>query len=73
MPRPEFIARLHGALYDLRACEASQRPEMLRRYRKALAEAAELAGFSEAMLQAAVAADYAAWVKQERLPRIDRN
>lgn len=72
MPRPEYIARLHGALYDLRTCEASQRPEMLRRYREILAEAARVAGCSETLLQAAVAADYAVWVKQERLPRIDR-
>ena len=53
----EYITRLHGALYDLRTCEASQRPEMLRRYREALAEASKLAGCSEALLQAAVAAD----------------
>jgi hypothetical protein len=72
MPRPDYIARLHGAFYDLRTCEAAQRPEMLRRYKVALAEAAQLAGCSEPMLQAAVAPDYGVWVKQERLPRIDR-
>ena len=73
MPRPEYIARLHGAYYDLRTCEATQRPEMLRRYKDALAEAAKLAGCSELSLQAAVASDYSAWVKQEHLPRIDRS
>lgn len=31
MARPEYIARLHGAYYDLRACEPPERPEMLRR------------------------------------------
>jgi hypothetical protein len=67
MPRPEYIARLHGALYDLRTCEALQRPEMLRRYREALGEAAKLVDCSEALLQAAVAADYSVWVKQEGL------
>lgn len=72
MPRPDYIARLHGALYDLRTCDAAQRPEMLRRYREILAEAACLANCSEALRQAAVAVDYAARVKQERLPRIDR-
>ena len=71
MPRPEYIARLHGALYDLRTCEASQRPEMLLRYKKSLAEAAAIANCSEALLQAAVATDYAVWVKQQKLPRID--
>ena len=55
MPRPEYIARLHGAFYDVRTCAASQRPEMLRRYKEALAEAARLAECSEPTLQAAVA------------------
>jgi hypothetical protein len=72
MPRPEYVARLHGAMYDLRTCEAARRPEMLRRYREALAEAAQCADCSEALLQAAVAPDYATWVKQQGLPRIDR-
>ena len=72
MPRPEYIARLHGAFYDLRTCEPAPRPAMLKRYKEVLVEAANTAGCSEASLQAAVASDYAAWVKQERLPRIDR-
>jgi hypothetical protein len=72
MPRPDYIAQLHGALYDLRTCEADQRPEMLRRYQQLLTSAAAMANCSEALLQAAVALDYGAWVKQERLPRIDR-
>jgi hypothetical protein len=72
MPRPDYIARLHGALYDLRTCEAPERPEMLRVYQAALAEAAQTAGCSAALLQRAVAPDYALWVKQERLPRLDR-
>ena len=72
MPRPEYIARLHGAYYDLRTCEPAQRPEMQRRYKDSLDNAAKLAGCSEASLQAAVALDYSVWVKQERLPRIDR-
>jgi hypothetical protein len=72
MPRPEYIARLHGAYYDLRTCEAAERAERLRIYQAALAEAARRARCSEALLQIAVAPDYAVWVKQERLPRIDR-
>jgi hypothetical protein len=72
MPRPEYIARLHEALYDLRTCDVAQRPEMLSRYQDALANAASAAACSEALLQAAVASDYPVWVKQERLPRIDR-
>ena len=50
MPRPEYIARLHGSLYDLRTCDPEERPEMLRRYRAALEEAAKLAGCSQALL-----------------------
>ena len=72
MPRPEYIARLHGSLYDLRTCDPEERPEMLRRYRADLEEAAKLAGCSQALLQAAVSPDYTVWAKQERLPRIDR-
>jgi len=72
MPRPEYIARIHGALNDLRTCEPDQRPEMLRRYNDTLATAARIAGCSEAMLQAAVAADYGVWVRQQKLPRIDK-
>ena len=72
MPRPDYIARLHGAFYDLRTCDAEARPEMLRRYHATLAEAAEKAGCSHALLQTAVGPDYAVWVRQERLPRIDR-
>ncbi len=72
MPQPEYIARLHGAYYDLRTCEPSERPKMLRCYQEALTEAAKQAGCSEALLQAAIASDYSVWVKQEGLPRLDR-
>jgi hypothetical protein len=72
MPLPEYIARLHGAYYDLRTCDIAQRPEMLRRYRHELTSAATVARCSEAALQAAVALDYSVWVREERLPRIDR-
>src|SRR2546425_591874 len=56
--RPDYIARLHAAKYDLRFCEGEQKVEMLRRYREALAEAARLSGISEALLEAAVARDF---------------
>ena len=72
MPRPEYIAAIHRAFYDLRTCDPSERPQMLKRYRAALAEAARLAGCSEAILEKAIQIDYAAWVKEQRLPRIDR-
>ena len=70
MPRPEYIARLHAARYDLLTCEKDQKPEMLRRYKAALLEASRLANCSEGNLQRAVDQDYDVWVKQERLPCI---
>ena len=72
MPRPEYIAAVHGAFYDLRTCEPSERPQMLKRYQMALADAAQIAGCSEGILEKAIQLDYAAWVKEQRLPRIDR-
>src|SRR5688572_5298489 len=72
MPRPDYIARVHGANYDLRTCDPMQRPERLRLYKEALAEAARIAQCSERLLEAAIQPDYAAWVKEQSLPRIDR-
>ena len=70
MPRPDYIARLHTAKYDLRSCEPAQRPEMLARYRQARDEAALQSKLRAELIEAAVARDYWEWVKQERLPRI---
>ncbi len=72
MPRPDYIARLHAAKYDLRFCDSGQKDEMLRAYRAALAEAARVAGVSEPLVEAAVAPDFGVWVKQERLPKPPR-
>lgn len=69
MPRPDYIARLHAAKYDLRFCDGGQKDEMLRVYRIALTEAAREAGLSEALIEAAVARDFGDWVRQERLPK----
>ena len=69
MPRPDYIARLHAAKYNLRFCDGEQKGEMLRIYRTALAEAAREAGASEALIEAAVARDFGDWVRQERLPK----
>ena len=70
MPRPDYIARLHAAKYDLRSCDPAQGPEMLARYRQALDEAAIRSKLRAELIEAAVARDYWEWVKQERLPRI---
>src|SRR5438045_6150857 len=68
VPRPEYVARLHGAKYDLRFCDRSEKTEMLQHYREALAAAAKEAGVSATLLEAAVAKDFWHWVKEERLP-----
>jgi len=69
VPRPEYIARVHAAKYDLRFSSRAEKPEMLRRYKAALAEACRISGYSAPELEAAVARDFGGWVKQERLPK----
>ena len=69
MARPDYIANLHAAKYDLRFCSGEEKPEMLRRYKAALQAASRRSGFSGPELEAAVACDFGAWVKQERLPK----
>jgi hypothetical protein len=72
MPRPEYIARVHAARYDLRTCDKNHKAEMRRKYHEALAQAARAAGCSETTLKLALLEDYKYWLKQERLPRIDQ-
>jgi len=73
VPRPDYIARLHAAKYDLRFCSGDEKPEMLRHYRAALEEASRLSGVTSHVLEAAVARDFGEWVRQERLPRPPRS
>lgn len=68
MSRPEYIARLHGAFYDPRTCELSERAAALQKYKEALAEAALISGCSELALKRALVRDYKVWLKQKRLP-----
>jgi len=69
VPRPDYISLVHAAKYDLRFCSRAEQPEMLRRYKAALAEASRISGYSATELEAAIARDCSEWVKQERLPR----
>ncbi len=69
MARPDYIARLHAAKYDLHWCERHQKPEMLRRYRAALAEASRIRDVPAHDLEAAVAPDFGKWMRDERLPK----
>lgn len=72
MSRPDYIARLHEAKYDLRFCSSEEKPEMLRRYRAALEAASLASGISPPLREAAAARDLCAWVKQERRPKPPR-
>jgi len=69
VPRPEYIALVHAAKYDLRFCFGAEKPEMLRRYKAALEAACRASGFSGPELEAAIARDFGDWVKQEKLPK----
>lgn len=69
MARPDYIARLHEAKYDLHWCERQQKPAMWRRYRAALAEASRVFEVSAHDLEAAVAKDFGKWTRDERLPK----
>lgn len=42
---------------------------MLQKYKEALEEACRLSGFSAPLLEAAIAADFGQWLKQEKLPK----
>ena len=70
MARPEYIARLHEAKYELRFCAGVKKDELFRRYKEALASAAKEAGISEALVEAAVARDFGVWIRQEKLPKL---
>ncbi len=70
MARPKYIAALHEAKYELRFCSAAQKGVLMARYREALAIAAREANLSESLLEAAVARDFGAWIKQEKLPKL---
>jgi hypothetical protein len=64
-----MVARLHAAKYDLRWCSGAEKLEMLRKDKVALEEASRLSGFSAPLLEAAIAADFGQWLKQEKLPK----
>jgi hypothetical protein len=67
--RPEYIAQVHSAKYDLRFCKAAEKAEYLENYKQALAEAARIAKVSPHDLECALRDDFRAWVRQERLPK----
>jgi hypothetical protein len=68
--RPEYIAALHEAKYELRFCNGGRKVQLLKAYKEALARASRESQIPEALLEAAVARDFGTWMKQEKLPRL---
>ena len=69
MPRPECIARVHAAKYDLRWCDGAEKPEKRRAYLAALESASLRLGLSVAEIKAAIAGDFGPWMRENGLPR----
>ncbi|MDQ3622750.1 MAG: hypothetical protein M3463_09705 [Verrucomicrobiota bacterium] len=70
MARPEYIADLHEAKYELLFSPQEGRAKKLRRYQEALEEAVRQSNLPGPQIEAAVARDFGAWIKQERLPKL---
>ena len=70
MPRPDYIAALHEAKYELHFCPESDKATKLQRYREALAEAAKLSGIPGPLIEAAVRDDFRKWMRDEKLPKL---
>jgi hypothetical protein len=68
--RPDCIAKLHEAKYELRLGSGAEKPALLAKYRERLAIAASAYGTTGPALEAAVAPDFGVWVKQEKLPKL---
>ena len=70
MARPDYIARLHEAKYDLRYSSGSEKHEKQLAYLAALQEASVKSGIPPYLLEAAVAPDFGVWIRQEKLPKL---
>jgi len=70
VPRPECIARLHAAKYDLRSCDGADKAKLLAEYQKLLAEVAREYGLTSIEVEAAVRKAFGVWVRQKRLPKL---
>jgi len=68
--RPECIAKLHEAKYELRSGAGAKKPGLLAIYKKCLADAAAAYNTTGPAVEAAVASDFGVWIKQEKLPKL---
>lgn len=69
MPRPDFIAAIHAAKYDLRWCDGSEKPAKLKAYHQALERASMQLGISVAEIKAAIVGDFGPWMRENGLPK----
>jgi len=69
VPRPDYIAALHAAKYDLRFAAGADKARLWAAYQAALEHASRQSGISSGLLEVAVARDFAKWVRDEGLPK----
>jgi hypothetical protein len=63
--RPEYISSLHEAKYQLRFCTGNRKTALFKTYKEVLARASKQSRIPEPLLEAAVARDFGAWMKQQ--------
>ncbi len=75
MPRPSLISRIHELKYELRfgSLKASEIPKIQEEYDQLVAEACREYRCSKAELLRSIASDFGKWIKDERLPRIQKD
>ncbi len=75
MPRPSLISRIHELKYELRfgSLKAAEFSRIQEEYDRLLDEACREYRCSKAEMLRAIASDYGKWVKDERLPRIQKD
>jgi hypothetical protein len=75
MPRPSLISRIHELKYELRfsSFKTSDIPKLQEGYDQLVIEACKEYRCSKAELLRSIASDFGKWVKDERLPRIEKD
>ncbi len=75
MPRPNLISKLHEIKYELRRprLKDSEIPRLQLEFDKLVEEGCEEYKCSKAEFLRAIASDFGKWVKDERLPAIEKD
>ena len=69
MARPEIIAQVHEAKYELQIALFGNKAERLARYESLVQEASAQFKCTKYELKQAINEDYHAWIRENRLPR----